>query len=440
MHVEQVVPTVSAPRQVGPYRLVERLGLGGMGEVWLAEDPTGAAGGAPRQVALKLLAPGLVADADARARFEREVDAARRIRSACVAMLLDADVGADQPWLASAYVAGPTLDEHVSRHGPLAGGPLRALGAALAEALVAIHEAGVVHRDLTPRNVVLGPDGPRVVDFGIAWFADAEEITQVGAFVGTPAWMAPERLRHGPVTAASDVWSWGAVMAYAARGVPPWADAGSPAATRPGAGAGDSDVDGDGVGDGVPSWLDAVVTAAMADDPRARPTARHLYDCMIQGPTPLPPTAGDAMPPTRVEAGAATALAPAAGGTRVFRFGQASRATSTAPSPGRRNRRRLVRWGSGLLVLAAAAGVAAVADLLLTVIMVAVMLLVAVAMGLAGESRPAGVKPVPPTWGFALGGPLALGVGVAQVVGPWGGAGAVLALVLLFFLIGGDFG
>lgn len=423
---------MSAPHQVGPYRLVERLGHGGMGEVWLAEDPTGAAGGAPRQVALKLLAPGLVADADARARFQREVDAARRIRSACVAMLLDADVDADQPWLASAYVAGPTLDEHVSRHGPLAGGPLRALGAALAEALVSIHEAGVVHRDLTPRNVVLGPDGPRVVDFGIAWFAEAEEITQVGSVVGTPAWMSPERLRHGPVTAASDVWSWGAVMAYAARGLPTWVDAGPDAVTRAGPGGAE--------GDGVPSWLDAVVTAAMADDPRARPTARHLYDCMVQGAAPLPPTAGDTVPPTRVEAGATTALAPAAGGTRVFRFGQAARATTTTPSRGLRNRRWLVRWVSGLVVLGAAAAVAAVADLLLTVILVAVMLLVAVAMGLAGESRPAGVKPVPPTWGFALGGPLALGVGVAQVVGPWGGVGAVVALVVLFFLIGGDFG
>jgi hypothetical protein len=244
--------------------------------------------------------------------------------------------------------------------------------------------------------------------------------------------MSPERLRHGPVTAASDVWSWGAVMAYAARGVPRRTDAGPDAATGPGPGGAG--------GDGVPSWLDAVVTAAMADDPRARPTSRHLYDCMIDGPTPLPPTAGDTIPPTRVEAGATTALAPAAGGTRVFRFGQAPRATTAAPARGLRNRRRLVRWVSGLLVLGAAAAVAAVADLLLTVILVAVMLLVAVAMGLAGESRPAGVKPVPPIWGFALGGPLALGVGVAQVVGPLGGAGAVLALVVLFFLIGGDIG
>ena len=148
------------------------------------------------------------------------MQAARRVTGPTIAALLDADVDAPQPWLASAYVAGPTLAEHVAAHGALGDVALRALGAALAEALVAIHAAGVVHRDLTPRNVVLGPDGPRVVDFGIAWYDGAAAITETGARVGTPAWMAPERLTHDEVTAAGDVWSWGAVMAYAALGYP----------------------------------------------------------------------------------------------------------------------------------------------------------------------------------------------------------------------------
>ena len=191
-----------------------------MGEVWLAEDPTGASGGAPRRVALKLLDPTRVDDPDARARFAREVEAARRVTGPTIAALLDADVDAPQPWLASAYVAGPTLADHVTAHGALGDVALRALGSALAEALVAIHAAGVVHRDLTPRNVVLGPDGPRVVDFGIAWYDGAASITQTGARVGTPSWMAPERLTHDEVTASGDVWSWGAVMAYAALGYP----------------------------------------------------------------------------------------------------------------------------------------------------------------------------------------------------------------------------
>lgn len=405
---------MSAPRRVGPYQLVERLGRGGMGEVWLAEDPTGAAGGAPRRVALKLLDPGLVDDAAARARFAREVAAAGRVSGPTVAPLLDADVEAPQPWLASAYVAGPTLDQHVERHGPLGPGPLRALGEALADALVHIHAAGVVHRDLTPRNVLLGPDGPRVVDFGIAWFAGAPPVTQAGSWVGTPSWMPPERLTGGPDTAAGDVWSWGAVMAYAARG---WPVASGPAdASARKVMAGDLDLR------RLPPWLEGPLRAALATDPAARPTAAALRAAMSAGVAPAV-TVPEGVPPTAVEPGPpATRVAP----------------PEPVAGEGAGVERAVARWLSALAVLAVAAVVGLLADLLVTVIVVAVLVVTAVGLGLAREQAPVEARPIPPTWAVGLAGPLALGVGVAQIVGPIGGVAVVLALIALFFLLGGD--
>ncbi|HEX6425574.1 MAG TPA: protein kinase [Acidimicrobiales bacterium] len=452
--------------RVGPYRLVERLGRGGMGEVWLAEDPTGASGGAPRRVALKLLDPRLLDDPGARARFAREVAAARRVRGAAVAALLDADVEADHPWLASAYVAGPTLADHVDRHGPLAPAPLRALGASLADALVAIHGAGVVHRDLTPRNVVLGPDGPRVVDFGIAWIEGAPAITQTGSWVGTPAWMPPERFSDRPVTAASDVWSWGAVMAYAARGRPA-IDGPAPAAVeRAARGAADLD--------GVPGWLEPTVRAAMAPDPASRPTAAGLRAAMAGGNGPpggAPGPAPAAPPPTGAgaaagRAGDATTAAIDAGDADTVRWrpattrrfpgpprregesgggrrgaGTAGRAGGVAPAagvPDRPGRRRVARWSSGALVLAGAAAIGLVGGLLVVVIATAVLVMAAVALALAREGSPPGARPVPPTWTVGLAGPVALGVGMARVLGPVWGAAAVVVLVVVFVLLGGD--
>ena len=428
-------------RQVGPYRLIERLGRGGMGEVWLAEDPTGAAGGAPRRVALKLLDPAMVDDPDARARFAREVAAARRVRGPCVAALLDADVDAPQPWLASAFVAGTTLAEHVARHGPLGDSALRALGSALAEALASIHAAGVVHRDLTPRNVVLGPDGPRVVDFGIAWYPDAQAITQAGAWVGTPAWMPPERLAGGAVTAAGDVWSWGAVMAFAGRGGLP--GEGGRAATAP-AWMGDVDVS------DLPAWLAETVRMAMAPDPSARPTPDQLDEAMTLGwPRPLDdslghggaPTEPQPYDPTRVQGWVAPT------GTDTGGAADTGHGTGAVPAAvpggvpgGRRERTRAARWISALTMLGLAVALGYYAPLLVTIMVVAVVLVVAVGLRLGRERLPEGARPVPPTWAVALAGPAALGVGLAQVLGPLGGAAALLGLIVLFVLVGGDIG
>lgn len=450
---------------VGPYRLIERLGRGGMGEVWLAEDPTGAAGGAPRRVALKLLDPRLLDDRGARARFAREVTAARRVRGGSVAALLDADVDAERPWLASAYVAGPTLAEHVDRHGPLAPAPLWALGAALADALVAIHGAGVVHRDLTPRNVVLGPDGPRVVDFGIAWIEGAPAITQTGSWVGTPAWMPPERFTDRPVTAAGDVWSWGAVMAYAARGRPAIDGPAPVVAERAARGAADLD--------GVPGWLEPAVRAAMAPDPDARPSAAALQAALAGGHPPPGPPPGDAAgdptgaggptvaggPTTWAEPGGAETVPWSPATTR--RAGGVPRPETGAPvrprrgaggagaggagpvadaggEAGRRGGRRVARWVSGVLVLAGAAVVGLVAGLLVTVIAAAVLVMAAVGLALAREGASPGARPVPPTWTVGLAGPVALGVGLGRVLGPVWGAVAIVVLIVVFFLLGGD--
>ncbi|MDQ0986224.1 serine/threonine-protein kinase [Streptomyces sp. V2I9] len=205
------------PRTIGAYRLLGRLGAGGMGRVYLGRS----AGG--RTVAVKVVHPHFALDEQFRARFRREVDSARRIGAQWTAPVLDADPDAPVPWVATGYVAGPPLSQAVTEHGPLPEHAVRALGAGLAEALAAVHGQGIVHRDVKPSNVLLALDGPRLIDFGIARALGATvSLTSTGVSVGSPGYMAPEQIRGVDVSGAADVFSLGAVLAYAATGEAPF--------------------------------------------------------------------------------------------------------------------------------------------------------------------------------------------------------------------------
>ncbi|MEU9164563.1 serine/threonine-protein kinase [Streptomyces sp. NPDC048424] len=216
-----VLPTPTAlsaddPYEIGGYRLHARLGSGGMGVVYLAYTPGG------RPIALKAVRAEFAADSEFRERFAQEVASARRIHGLFTAQVVDSGVDDRTPWLATAYVPGPSLHEVVRRHGPLPVRTVLLLVAGIAEALQAIHRAGVVHRDLKPANVLVAGDGPRVIDFGIARAADAAALTGTGLRIGTAAFMAPEQALGRQVTPATDVFALGTLAAYVAGGVPPF--------------------------------------------------------------------------------------------------------------------------------------------------------------------------------------------------------------------------
>jgi hypothetical protein len=206
------------PRVVGRYPLAARLGAGGMGRVYLAYTPGG------RPVAIKVVRPELGEDPQFRRRFEREVRAAERVQGLYTAPVVDADTSGPVPWLATAYIPGPSLADAVGRHGPLPLPTVLLLLAGIAEALQAIHGAGVVHRDLKPSNVLLAADGPRVIDFGIARAAESgtsgTSLTDSGMVVGTPSFMSPEQAAGGAVGPATDVFALGQLAVYAATGTP----------------------------------------------------------------------------------------------------------------------------------------------------------------------------------------------------------------------------
>ncbi|WP_406093799.1 protein kinase domain-containing protein [Streptomyces sp. NBC_01013] len=205
------------PLSIGGYRLLGRLGAGGMGRVYLGRS----AGG--RTVAVKVVHPHFALDEQFRARFRREVDAARRLGAQWTAPVLDADPDAPVPWVAHGYVAGPALSAAVTEHGPLPEQSVRTLGAGLAEALAAVHGQGLIHRDVKPSNVLLALDGPRLIDFGIARAIDATaSLTSTGVSVGSPGYMAPEQIRGLDISGAADIFSLGAVLAYAATGSAPF--------------------------------------------------------------------------------------------------------------------------------------------------------------------------------------------------------------------------
>ncbi|MEU3215802.1 PQQ-binding-like beta-propeller repeat protein [Streptomyces sp. NPDC006971] len=263
------------PVEIGGYPLEARLGSGGMGTVFLARTSSG------RPVAIKLIHQQFAEDDEFRIRFRQEVAAARRVSGAFTAAVVDAAPEAEQPWMATTYIEGPTLAQHIAKNGPLNGAELRRLAIGLAEALRDIHRVGVVHRDLKPSNVVLSPEGPRVIDFGISRAVDQQTLTMTGRVIGTPPFMSPEQLQAprgvGP---RSDVFSLGTLLVYSATGRGPF-DADSPYMTayqvvheEPSLGA-------------VPAALRTVVELCLDKEPKGRPSADELLVLLRDLPADL---------------------------------------------------------------------------------------------------------------------------------------------------------
>jgi serine/threonine protein kinase len=274
------------PSQIGPFRLLGRLGEGGMGQVFLGQSRGG------RKVAVKVVHPSHAGDPEFRRRFAHEVAAARQVGGFHTAAVVGADPEADPPWMATAYIAGPSLAEAVTAGGPLDEAGVRELGAALAEGLAAIHECGLIHRDLKPTNVILAEDGPRIIDFGIAKGAGATAtaLTGTNAVIGTLRYMSPEQLQGQELTPRSDVFALGTVLAYAATGRDPFQAPTMPAViTRILTGAPDLDpLSGD---------LRAVIADCLAKDPGDRPTPDDLLT-RFSAPAAHDPTVTAAPVPT----------------------------------------------------------------------------------------------------------------------------------------------
>ena len=253
----------SDPQVIGGYRLLRRLGIGGMGQVFLGLS----AGG--RLVAVKVIRAELAADPEFRARFRREIGAARKVSGLFTASVVDADTDGPVPWLATAYVAGPSLAQAVMEQGPLRAGSVLAMAAGLAEGLTAIHAAGVVHRDLKPSNVLLAEDGPRVIDFGISRAAEATSMTRAGFIMGSPGYMSPEQAEGRDVGPASDIFSLGAVLAFATTGEGPFGG-GSTAALVYRVVHSPPNLE------RVPDEVRPLVQRCLAKNPSDRPTAANL--------------------------------------------------------------------------------------------------------------------------------------------------------------------
>ncbi|MGW2340754.1 serine/threonine-protein kinase [Streptomyces sp. NPDC001661] len=257
-------PEAELPECAGHYRLEERLGAGGMGVVHLARSAAGL------PLAVKVVHAEFAEDPEFRGRFRQEVAAARRVSGAFTAPVVDADPEAGRPWMATLFIPGPTLADHVKRNGPLTPAQLRHLTAGLAEALRDIHRAGVVHRDLKPSNVLLAEDSPKVIDFGISRPKDSELRTETGKLIGTPPFMAPEQFRRPrEVGPAADVFALGSLLVHAATGRGPF-DSDSPYLVAYQVVHDEPDVS------GVPDDLAPLVLACLAKEPEDRPTPDEL--------------------------------------------------------------------------------------------------------------------------------------------------------------------
>lgn len=328
------------PAWVGSYQILARLGAGGMGVVYLARSP-GA-----RLAALKLIRREFADGPAFRERFRREVAAASKVSGLYTAPVLDSDADAPQPWFAAGYVPAPTLGEAVASIGTLPEPAVRALGAGLAEALQAIHGAGLVHRDLKPGNVLLAEDGPKIIDFGIAKVADAAQLTGTGAMIGTPAYMAPEQIAGGrDAGPAADVFSLAGVLVYAATGAKPFGERDSAAALY-------EVMYEEPCLDGVPSSLRELLAACLAKEPAGRPALESVLAAL----TPADPRALNS-PALRREVAAREAEA-----TRV-----ASEPVTPPPPPlrvddteaGKVGRRRMLGLAAAVAVAGIGAGTAA---------------------------------------------------------------------------------
>ncbi|WP_443060555.1 bifunctional serine/threonine-protein kinase/ABC transporter substrate-binding protein [Streptomyces sp. NBC_00459] len=332
------------PPFVGGHRLLGRLGSGGMGVVYLARSTGGAL------VALKVIRAEYAADDGFRTRFRREAEAATGFTGRWVVPVTTAEPEAPEPWLATAFVPGPSLAEAVELYGPLPDRTVRALGARLAEALTEVHAAGLVHRDVKPHNVLLALDGPRLIDFGIARSTTATSLTATDVVIGSPGYLSPEQAqaRAGDMGPPSDVFSLGCVLAYAATGHRPFGT-GTPAAILFRTVHEEPDLE------AVPRSLVPLLTSCLAKDPQARPTARAVRDALTDegedegageaGDDWLPPT----LPRLIARRSAAVLALPDPGPSTLVQPAQ-------QPSP---SRRRLLTLGSAAAVALTGGGLAA---------------------------------------------------------------------------------
>ncbi|WP_259453047.1 serine/threonine-protein kinase [Streptomyces ginkgonis] len=354
--------TPDDPSAIAGYPLLQRLGEGGMGRVYLSRTPGG------RPIAIKVVRPELASDAEFRRRFQQEVRAAERVQGPYTVPVIDADTDGPQPWFATAYVPGPSLHEAVATHGPLpVWAAVRAV-AGIAEALQAIHGAGVVHRDLKPSNVLLSQDGPKVIDFGIARAADATSLTRSGVTAGTPAFMAPEQAMGETVTPAVDVFALGQVAVFATCGRPPFGEGSSPAVVY-------RIVHEEPDLSKVPEPLRELTSRCLAKDPAARPSPAEVVELCrpLLGNVPPPegnwlptamvteidhraatvtslttvrPASASAPPPPAPPYGAPGAPAPPSGGY-----------PPVAPEPPKRRGRTVLTAALGVLVALAVVGI-----------------------------------------------------------------------------------
>ncbi|UQU62446.1 serine/threonine protein kinase [Couchioplanes caeruleus] len=363
--------------EVGPYRILGRLGEGGMGTVYLAADPGG------REVAVKVVRPDLALDDQFRRRFRSEVNRARQVPPFCTAEVLDADPYHDPPYLVVEYIDGPSLYEVVQRQGPLNRTTLHSVAVGIATALTAIHGAGVVHRDLKPGNVLFGLGGIKVIDFGIARALEPTSMhTRTNQMVGTVSYMAPERFEHESVSQVgtpADVFAWGAVVAYAGTGRRPFG-AESPAATAVRIMTHPPELS------GLDEPMRGLVERALAKNPADRPGTRELLDELLatapqpQTPSGRPAPAGSAPPASMRGTPFLREVVEAAASRRPVAAAPAQRPIPMTPPPA--GRRPGPRWVGALRrfeVAAAAAVVLAVTT--------------AVVVTLRATGRPSGAAP-----------------------------------------------